>query len=133
MRATKKRLEILADLRNGGWLESHMGGWYERPARGGRKITVETQDWLEASGEVVEVARDGKRIRSYRIYHKGKAREAELLKALEESLALNINWSETAEDEHLNHLSEYKRVIEQARTAINNAKRVATAGEREFE
>ena len=45
----------------------------------------------------------------------------DLLEALKESLALNINWSETAEDEHLRHLSEYTRVIEQARVAIEKA------------
>ena len=48
----------------------------------------------------------------------------DLLEALEESLSLNINWSETAEQEHLRHLSEYKRVIEQARAAIEKATNV---------
>ena len=46
----------------------------------------------------------------------------DLLEALEESLALNVNWSETAEDDHLRHLSEYKRVIEQAKEAIRRAR-----------
>ena len=45
----------------------------------------------------------------------------ELLVALRDSLALNINWSETAEDEHLQHLSEYKRVIEQGKNVIKAA------------
>ncbi len=48
----------------------------------------------------------------------------DLLEALEESLALNVNWSETAEDEHLRHLSEYTRVIEQARAVIEKATKV---------
>jgi hypothetical protein len=41
-----------------------------------------------------------------------------LLAALEESLALNINWSATAEESHLQHLSEYKRVIAQAQEVL---------------
>ena len=45
----------------------------------------------------------------------------ELLDALKESLALNVNWSETAEEDHLRHLSEYKRVIQQAKAAIEKA------------
>lgn len=69
---TKKRLELLEHLRNGGYLESHIGGWYESPSRGGVKLRVETQDWLEATGELVEVIKDGKHLRTYRIYHKDK-------------------------------------------------------------
>lgn len=67
---TKKRLEILEHLRNGGFLESHIAGWYECSSRGGVKLRVE--DWLEATGELVEVTKNGKYIRSYRIYHKDK-------------------------------------------------------------
>lgn len=72
---TKKRIEILEHLRNGGYLESHIGGWYECPTRGGVKIRVETQDWLEATNELVEVEKNGKYIRVYRIYHKDKIPE----------------------------------------------------------
>lgn len=46
----------------------------------------------------------------------------ELLAALEESLALNINWSETAEADDLDYYSEYRAVIKQARAAIAKAK-----------
>jgi hypothetical protein len=45
-----------------------------------------------------------------------------LITALEESLALNINWLETAEESHLKHLSEYKSVISQAQEAIARAR-----------
>ena len=69
---TKKRLELLEHLRNGGYLESNISGWYECPSRGGVKLRVETQDWLEATGELVEVIKEGKYLRTYRIYHKDK-------------------------------------------------------------
>lgn len=54
--------------------------------------------------------------------HAANTVNADLLEALEESLALNINWSETASDEDLMHLSEYKQVIKQALAAIKKAR-----------
>lgn len=48
--------------------------------------------------------------------------EAELLAALEESLALNSNWVSDAEPETLAYYSEYKTVIAQAKAAIARAK-----------
>ena len=75
MRNTKKRLELLEHLRNGGYLVSHIGGWYECASRGGKLLRVETQDWLEATGELVEVRKNGKHMRTYRIYHKEKIPE----------------------------------------------------------
>ncbi len=49
----------------------------------------------------------------------------DLLDALEESLALNINWSVEAEPEALAYYSEYKQVIAQARAAIARVKGLA--------
>lgn len=72
MRNTKKRLELLKHLRNGGYLVSHIGGWYECSRRGGSKLRVETQDWLKATKELVEVRKNSKTMRTYRIYHKDK-------------------------------------------------------------
>jgi len=46
---------------------------------------------------------------------------AELLDALIESHALNVNWVSVAEIAMLEHLSEYKRVIQQVEAAIANA------------
>lgn len=42
----------------------------------------------------------------------------ELLAALEESLALNINWADSTEPHNLEYFSEYRAVITQARAAI---------------
>lgn len=41
-----------------------------------------------------------------------------LYEALQEGLALTLNWVSTAEPEHLQHLSEYRRVIKQIRAAL---------------
>lgn len=46
----------------------------------------------------------------------------ELLAALEESLALNMNWTSEAEPDVLEYYSEYKAVIKQAKEAIAKAK-----------
>ena len=71
---TKARLALLQYLREGGYLESNITGWYDKRVRGsGVLIRVETQDWLEATGELVEVKKVGKHITSYRIYHKDHA------------------------------------------------------------
>lgn len=45
-----------------------------------------------------------------------------LLEALEESLALNINWSSDSEPESLAYFSEYRKVIAQAKAAIAKMK-----------
>lgn len=47
-----------------------------------------------------------------------RERVNELRDALEESLALNINWSSEAEPEVLAYYSEYRRVIKQANAAL---------------
>ena len=73
---TKFRLELLQYLRDGGWLESHIGGWYDKRKKGsGVLIRVETQDWLEATGELVAIEKNGRYVRTQRIYHKDKVPE----------------------------------------------------------
>ena len=73
---TKFRLELLQYLRDGGWLASHIGGWYDKRNKGsGVLIRVETQDWLEATGELVEIKRNGRYVSTTRIYHKDKVPE----------------------------------------------------------
>lgn len=49
---------------------------------------------------------------------------AELIEALEDSLALNINWSEMADDEHLRHLSEYRRVIKKCTSVLERVSKM---------
>lgn len=68
---TKKRLALLQYLRDGGYLEAHIGGWYDTRTKGsGVRIRVETQDWLEATGELVEVISKGRCMITYRICHR---------------------------------------------------------------
>ena len=51
-----------------------------------------------------------------------KSQRDRLLEALEESLALNINWADSTEPHNLEYFSEYRAVIAQARKAIAEVK-----------
>lgn len=70
MRNTKKRLELLDYLRSGGFLELNISGWFDMRLGAGKRIRVETQDWLTATGELIETRRRGKYGTWFKIRHK---------------------------------------------------------------